>query len=97
MRRRLHSSADRAVRRFSAPRSLKVEVNCRFSNLSQTSQPQISVSVRLWLQSVAMTEPRSVAAAASISAGVTANFLEALLMQSIEPMEMMDRPVAMAH
>ena len=32
--------------RLSAPRSLKLAVNCRFSNFSQISAPKMSDSVR---------------------------------------------------
>ncbi len=38
---------DSACRRFNAPRSLKVAVNCKFSNLRNRRQPQISPRVRL--------------------------------------------------
>src|SRR3954466_7022138 len=43
---RRRSSALSARIRFSAPRSLKLAVNCRFSNLSQTSQPAMPDKVR---------------------------------------------------
>jgi hypothetical protein len=38
--------------RFSAPRSLKLAVNCRFSNFSQTSQPAMPDKVREWRMGV---------------------------------------------
>src|ERR1700743_1350015 len=68
---RRRSSGDSACRRLSAPRSLKVEVNCKFSNLSQTRQPSTEPSVRLSLHSVRIVAPSMIAAAALTSASVT--------------------------
>ena len=52
---------------LSAPRSLYAAVNCRFSNLSQTSAPMISDSVRLTSIGVRMTSPSIRSAAARMS------------------------------
>jgi hypothetical protein len=48
---------------FSAPRSLNAAVNCRFSNLSQTSAPVIPESVRETMHGVSTTWPAMAAAA----------------------------------
>ena len=60
-------SAESADSRLSAPRSLKVAVNCRFSNFSQISAPVMSDSVRLRSQLVRFTKPSSTPAAVSMS------------------------------
>ena len=51
--------------RFSAPRSLKLAVNCRFSNFSQTSQPAMPDSVREWRVGV-RTKAGNIRACASL-------------------------------
>ncbi len=52
---------------LSAPRSLNEAVNCRFSNLSQTSAPVSRDSVRLCRQGVRSTAPAMRRAAARMS------------------------------
>ena len=54
---RLRSASASVSSLFSAPRSLNEAVNCRFSNLSQTSAPVSSDSVRLCRQGVRSTAP----------------------------------------
>ena len=56
---------------LSAPRSLNEAVNCRFSNLSQTSAPVSCDSVRLCRQGVRATAPAMRCAAARMSSRVT--------------------------
>jgi hypothetical protein len=50
---RRFSSSLSARMRFSAPRSLKLAVNCRLSNFSHTSQPAIPDRVREWARAPA--------------------------------------------
>src|SRR5258706_2836045 len=57
---------------LSAPRSLNEAVNCRFSNLRNTSAPVRRDSVRLWSIGVRSIALAMRAAAACTSAGVTA-------------------------
>ena len=56
---------------FSAPRSLKEAVNCRFSNFRKTSAPTSRESVRLCRQGVCSTAPAMRCAAARMSSMVT--------------------------
>src|SRR5688500_99225 len=56
---------------FSAPRSLKEAVNCRFSNLRKTSAPTSRDSVRLRKHGVCSTAPAMRCAAARMSSMVT--------------------------
>jgi hypothetical protein len=65
---RARSSADSVSSLLSAPRCLKLPVNCRFSNFSQISQPVSSESVADGRNGVGGSASRSRPAAASTSA-----------------------------
>ncbi len=69
---RPRSSADSESSLLSAPRSLKEAVNCRFSNLRNTSAPVSADSVRLCTNGVRSTAPEMRAAAARMSVSETA-------------------------
>ena len=62
--------ANRRTSLFSAPRSLKEAVNCRFSNFRKTRAPRIWPRVRLSRHGVANTWPARRAAAACTSCRV---------------------------
>src|SRR5690349_8748864 len=64
---------------FSAPRSLNEAVNCRFSNLSQTSALAMRDSVSLRRQGVWTTAPAMRAAACLTSSRVTGRSVIAAL------------------
>src|SRR5437660_12040327 len=68
---RLRSSAVSWSSVFSAPRSLNEAVNCRFSNLIQTSDLKMRDRVSLRRHGVRTTAPLMRAAAASTSFNVT--------------------------
>src|SRR5690349_18714137 len=65
---------------FSAPRSLNEAVNCRFSNLRNTSQPARRDRVRLWRNGVRSTAPAMRPAAARTSCAET---IRAMLLQRL--------------
>ena len=62
------SSGVSAFSLLSAPRSLNDAVNCRFSNLSQTSAPTMSDSVRECTNGVSSTSPAMLSRAARMAA-----------------------------
>src|SRR5688572_2246091 len=68
-RRRSAAVSERSL--FSAPRSLNEAVNCRFSNLRNTSAPVRRDRVRLCRQGVCSIAPEMRRAAALTSASVT--------------------------
>jgi hypothetical protein len=68
---RVRSAADSESSLLSAPRSLNEAVNCRFSNLRNTSAPVRRESVRLCTHGVCSTAPAMRCAAARISSTVT--------------------------
>ena len=70
---RARSPASSARSLFSAPRSLKDAVNCRFSNLRNSSQPAIADSVRECRKGVSATWSRMRLRAASTSPATIAS------------------------
>src|SRR6185436_19851553 len=82
-RRRSSAESDRSL--FSAPRSLKEAVNCRFSNLRKTCAPVRRDRVRLSTHGVCSTAPAIRCAAARMSSSETTphyRFMICGLMQS---------------
>src|SRR6185295_11243407 len=82
---RRRSSAESDSSLFSAPRSLKEAVNCRFSNLRKTRAPVSCDRVRLSTQGVCSTAPAMRCAAARMSSRETTphyRFMIGALMRS---------------